>query len=188
MGKKHEKKRKYRYPRKVFVPLYWILIGISFIFIWILPIESFYLYDSYIEGMIVGLAIWTPFMVGAILYSNYYERQGVRICSNCGKYAYKGKEYCEKCGARVFWRCPKCNSKGRRGLKFCKECGQNLKVITFARQVEIKGEVKSTEEQSEPKESNVIVTGSVVQFCPSCGTEIMEDLTHCSICGSKFDR
>jgi len=189
MGKKQKKQRKHkhRYPRKAFVPIYWVIIGISFIFVFLLPATSDMYYD-YIEGMVIGLVIWVPFMVGAILYSNYYQKQGIRICGNCGKYAYKGRKYCEKCGARVFWECPKCNKKSSSSLKFCKECGQNLKVVTFARQIELEGEVRSKEEEPPPKTSNVVVTGSVVQFCPSCGVEISEDLTHCSICGSKFDR
>ena len=195
MGKKRFKKkvkvprkRKHRYPLKALVPIYWIVVGLLFPLIFILPIHSLYIYYYYYEGIIVGLALWIPFMVGAILYSNYFQRHGVRVCSNCRKYAYRGRKYCEKCGARVFWECPKCDRKSTRFLKFCKECGQNLKVVTFARQMEIEGEVKSTEEKSEIKESNVVVTGSIVQFCPSCGAEISEDLTHCSICGSKFDR
>ena len=184
MGKKQNKNRKYRYPRKAFVPLYWILIGLTLPLVFILPGLGY----SYIRGMVIGLSTWTPFMVGAILYSNYVQRQGIRICGNCRKYAYKGKTYCEKCGARVFWRCPKCNARTSRSLKFCKECGQNLKVVTFARQVELEGEVRHREDEPKPSSSNLVVTGSVVQFCPSCGAEISEDLTHCSICGSKFDR
>ncbi len=185
MGKKQSRIRKRRYPRKALVPIYWVAIGISFILVFTLPIASDYY--SYTFLMVLGLVIWTPFMVGAILYSNYFQRQGIRICGNCGKYSYKGKTYCQKCGARVFWRCPKCNARTSRGLKFCKECGQNLKVVTFARQVELEGEVRQGEDEPKPSSSNLIVTGSIVQFCPSCGAEISEDLTHCSICGSKFE-
>ena len=194
MGKKLSKKRKPLYPIKALVPIYWIIIGISFILVFVIPAvtdlywDYTYMQRMYVKGMIIGLCIWTPFMVSAILYSNYFQRQGIRICPNCGKYNYKGKKYCEKCGARVFWECPKCNKKSNRALKFCKECGQNLKVVTFARQMELEGEVRSNEEDPAPTTSNVVVTGSIVQFCPSCGAEISEDLTHCSICGSKFDR
>jgi predicted RNA-binding Zn-ribbon protein involved in translation (DUF1610 family) len=190
MGKKQRKKLKYKYPRKAFVPIYWVIIGISFILVFTMPLSNnLYYHLSYTEAMLIGLLIWTPFMVGAILYSNYFEKQGVRICVNCGKHAYKGRKYCEKCGARVFWRCPKCNIRTSRYLDFCKECGQNLKVVTFARQVEFDGEVQQgDEEKLNPKMSGVVVTGSIIQFCPACGAEISEDLTHCSICGSKFDR
>ena len=91
MGKKREKrKHKHRYPRKAVVPIYWVIIGISFIFIFIIPATGS-MYYSYTEGMIIGLAIWTPFMVGALLYSNYFQRQGIRKCPSCGKYAYKGR-------------------------------------------------------------------------------------------------
>ncbi|TFG18580.1 MAG: hypothetical protein EU530_08875 [Promethearchaeota archaeon] len=180
MGKKHEKERKHRYPRKVFVPLYWVAVGIAFLVIMIM---------SFIDwAFLTWLLIWTPFMIGAILYSIYFQRQGVRICANCGKYAYRGRKYCEKCGARIFWHCPKCDGRINRYLKFCKECGQSLKVVTFSRQLEFDEAPKLSEEELMDKESNIVVTGSVVQFCPSCGAEITEDLTHCSICGSKFDR
>ena len=181
MGRKQNKKRKQRYPVKALVPLYWITVGLSFIGILVFSI-------AVETSLLTWLILWTPFMVGAIFYSNYYQRQGIRICPNCGKYAYRGRVYCEKCGARVFWECPKCHKKSSRSLKFCKDCGQNLKVVTFARQMELEGEVRSNEGEPAPKTSNVVVTGSVVQFCPSCGAEISEDLTHCSICGSKFDR
>jgi hypothetical protein len=187
MEKKTSKTHRKRYPRKALVPIYWVIIGISFIFVWILPMHSLHIYTSYIQGMIVGLTIWTPFMVGAILYSNYFQRQGIRICGNCGKYAYKGKTYCEKCGARVFWRCPKCSARTSKGLDFCKECGQSLKVVTFARQLEFDEDEKKISELESKNENKVVVTGSIVQFCPACGAEISEDLTHCSICGSKFE-
>jgi predicted amidophosphoribosyltransferase len=137
--------------------------------------------------MVLGLVIWTPFMVGAILYSNYYQRQGVRICPNCGKYAYKGKTYCEKCGARIFWQCPKCHARTSKGLKFCKDCGQSLKVVTFAHQVEFEDAKEDEENIPDTNTNNLVVTGSILKFCPSCGAEIEEDLTHCSICGSKFE-
>ncbi len=184
MGKKREKSQKNHYPRKVLVPLYWIAVGISFIAIIIFSIVMGE------AAILIWLAIlWVPFMVGAILYSNYFQRQGVRICSNCGKYAYKGRKYCEKCGARVFWECPKCNARTRRGLKFCKNCGQSVKVVTFARQLDFEDAPQNEEKSSEEDiESGLVVTGSVLHFCPSCGAEISEDLTHCSICGSKFDR
>ena len=184
-GKK--RKTRYFYPRKVFVPLYWILIGLTFPLIFILPIHSLDIYYDYVVGMIIGLIIWTPCMVGAILYSNYFQRQGIRICPNCGKYAYKGKKYCEKCGARVFWRCPKCNARTSSTLKFCKECGQSLKVVTFSRQIEFEDSIRKEENENVQSPSKLEITGSIVQFCPACGAEISEDLTHCSICGSKFE-
>ena len=186
MRKKPTRTRKRRFPRKAFVPIYWVIIGISFILVFTLPLSDAIWLLDYTQAMLIGLAIWTPFMVSAILYSNYFERQGVRICANCGKYAYKGRKYCEKCGARIFWECPKCNARGSRKLSYCKECGQSLKVVTFARQLEFEDTPKNKEKSPE-KESGLIVTGSVVQYCPSCGTEISEDLTHCSICGSKFE-
>ena len=139
------------------------------------------------QGVVVGGSVWIFFFLGSLFYTIRYGLRGIRKCPNCGIQNYKGRKHCSSCGARVFWHCPKCGERTKKHREFC-ECGQSLRVITFARQVDFEGETRNDEDKPIPKTSNVVVTGSIVQFCSSCGAEISEDLTHCSICGSKFER
>lgn len=186
MGKNRNEKPKYRYPSRRFAVIFWIILGITFPLIFIL-LAITDMYSNYSEGIGYGFLAWGIFCVASILYTVNYNRKGIRFCPKCGNQIYNGKKHCDSCGARVWWECPKCGKKTKKHKKFC-ECGQNVRVVTFSRQVEIEGEIRHEEDEPIPKVSNIVVTGSVVQFCPSCGAEISEDLTHCSICGSKFDR
>ena len=151
--------------------------------VWTLPITGMYYPLNYIAGAIIGAAIWFFFFLGSLFYTIHYGLNGIRKCPNCGIQNYKGKKHCSSCGARVFWFCPKCGKETIKHREFC-ECGQSLKVITFARQVDFEGETRQGVDQPTPTQKNVVVTGSIVQFCPACGAEIKEDLTHCNICGS----
>ncbi|MBN2156621.1 MAG: zinc ribbon domain-containing protein [Candidatus Lokiarchaeota archaeon] len=183
MGKNRNEKRKNRYPSRAFATIWWILVGIGFVLVFSIPAGS----REYITAMVVANIAFAPFWLGSLFYTIHYARNGIRICPNCGKQVYRGKKYCDDCGARVFWYCPKCNQRAKR-RDFCENCGQSLKIITYARQVDLDGEKRATEEKLIPDNSNLIVTGSIVQFCPACGAEIDEDLTHCSICGSTLSR
>ena len=183
MGDKQIKKQKTRYPSRAFATLYWVILGIGMVLVWTVPLTDLYWPDPYIIGSVYGAIVWGVFFLGSLFYTIHYGLNGIRKCPNCGTQNYKGRKHCKSCGARVFWFCPKCGKKTIKHREFC-ECGQSLKVITFARQVDFDGESRQGVDQPKPTNQNVVVTGSIVQFCPACGAEIKEDLTHCNICGS----
>jgi len=184
-GKQHrEERQKGRYPSRAFATFYWVMLGITLPLVFTIPLTAYYM--DYIGGLIWGSLIWGFFLVGSILYTIHYGRNGIRICPNCGKRVFKGRKYCDGCGARIFWLCPKCGKRAEKKREFCEHCGQSLKIVTHARQVEFESDLPQDEKILKPIASNLIVTGSVVQFCPACGAEINEDLTHCSICGSTL--
>jgi len=187
MGKIQRNEQKQRYPSRAFAAVYWVIIGIGLVLMWTVPLTGIYYDYTYIQGVVIGGSIWIFFFLGSLFYTIRYGVKGIRKCPNCGIQNYKGRKHCSGCGARVFWVCPKCGNRTKKHREFC-ECGQSLRVITYARQVEFEGETRHDEDKPKPSSSNIVVTGSIVQFCPSCGAEISEDLTHCSICGSKFDK
>ncbi len=183
MGKNKIRKRKQKYPSRAFAAVYWVIMGLSLPLVFILPIHDLYIYYPYTEGLLVGSAVWGFFFLGSLFYTIHYGLNGIRKCPNCGIQNYKGRKHCKSCGARVFWFCPKCGKKTIKHREFC-ECGQSLRVITYARQIDFDGETRQSSDKPQPNSSSVVVTGSIVQFCPACGAEVKEDLTHCNICGS----
>ena len=185
MGKNKNKKRKQKYPSRAFAAVYWVAIGIGMALLWTVPLTGMYTGYSYLEAVGIGAGVWSMFFLGSLFYTIWYGLQGIRKCPNCHKQNYKGRKHCKFCGARVFWDCPKCGVKTRKHREFC-ECGQSLRVITYARQVQFSDQTQQDEDKPSVPTSNVVVTGSVLQFCPACGAEISEDLTHCLICGSTL--
>jgi len=189
MGKKQKpsKQRKQRYPSRAFAAIYWVIMGIGLVLMFTVPLTDMYGGYVYIEGVLFGSISWGIFFLGSLFYTIRYGLKGIRKCPNCGKQNYNGRKHCKSCGARVFWYCPKCGVKAGKHREFCK-CGQSLRVITYSRQVQFSDQTQLDEDKPSLSTSNVVVTGSVVQFCPACGAEISEDLTHCSICGSTLGR
>lgn len=186
-------KHKGRYPSRAFATILWILVGIGCVLVFTLPLAGIEYYwvtsvrvQHYLTGMVIANIAFAPIWSGSIFYSINLGRHGIRICPSCGKRAFRGRKYCIDCGARIFWLCPKCNYRAEKKREFCENCGQSLKIVTFARQIEFEGVIKKIE----PKKlhsSSIEVTGSIVRFCPACGAEISEDITHCGICGARLD-
>jgi hypothetical protein len=174
-----------RYPSRAFAAVFWVVIGIGFVLMWTIPLTGVYYPYNYIESVGLGAISWGIFFIWCLFYTIRYGLKGIRKCPNCGIQNYTGRKHCKSCGARVFWYCPKCGVETKKNREFC-ECGQSLQVVTYARQVQFEGEKEHNIETPSSNSSNVVVTGSIVQFCPACGAEIEEDLTHCSICGSKL--
>ena len=174
-----------KYPKRALAAIWWVALGIGMALVWTVPLFDVYWPEPYIIGAAYGAITWGIFFLGSLFYTIRYGLIGIRKCPNCGKQNYKGRKHCKDCGARVFWYCPKCGTETKKHREFC-ECGQSLKVITFARQVQFEGVTEQDIESPKPASSNMVVTGSIVKFCPACGAEISEDLTHCSICGSTL--
>ncbi len=185
LGKNKNKKKKQRYPSRAFAAIYWVVIGIGLVLMWTVPLTDMYYGYNYLEGVGFGAISWGIFFIGALFYTIRYGLKGIRKCPNCGKQNYKGLKHCKNCGARVFWNCPKCGDPTKKHREFC-HCGQSLRVVTYAKQVEFEGETDQGVQTEKSSTSHMVVTGSIVQFCPACGNEITEDLTHCLICGSKY--
>jgi hypothetical protein len=188
-------KHKNRYPSRAIATILWILVGIGCVLVFTLPLVPIDYFLAplvrqkiYLTGMVIANIAFAPFWIGSILYSVHLGRNGIHICPNCGKRAFRGRKYCINCGARLFWFCPKCGERTSKKREFCDNCGQSIKIVTFARQIDIEGAHQPTEVKSRLENVNpeIIVTGSIIQFCPACGAEISEDLTHCQICGSQL--
>lgn len=175
-----------KYPSRAFAAVFWVVIGIGMVLLWTVPLTGMYWPSTYIEGVVYGSISWGIFFLWCLFYTIRYGLVGIRKCSNCHKQNYAGRKHCKFCGARVFWYCPKCGVETKKHRDFC-ECGQSLKVITYARQIQFEGETKHIIVSAKPTSSNMVVTGSIVKFCPACGSEISEDLTNCSICGSTLE-
>jgi predicted amidophosphoribosyltransferase len=128
-------------------PLWWILLPISFFFIFIYQIMSKYF---------------------------WLEK---KVCPRCNTPVGRYSEYCRNCGLKLWFRCISCGKYLRTGTKFCDNCNIELKHSIEEREaIEnniLKKEFPSPKKPNHCSNCGAkFKYPAIMKFCEKCGTRI----------------